>query len=74
LSAGIVDSRCRRFFLSSSPWRTLRVETSRLGRRTESNTSALMHGVMASSAKRNQVLFRIITGLAAKLLVMDFEV
>ncbi len=33
-----------------------------------------MHGSMASSAQRNQILLRIIAGVAAKVFVVDFQV
>ena len=39
-----------------------------------SNCSAVMHRAMACRTKRDQILFRIVAGLAAEFFVMDFEV
>jgi hypothetical protein len=41
--------------------------------RDESKSSALMYSIMASRTKCNQILFRIITGVAAELFVVDLE-
>jgi len=38
-----------------------------------SDSSAVMHCGVASIAQRDQVLFRIIAGLAAKFLMVDFK-
>ena len=38
------------------------------------NCSAVMHSGMACRAERNQVLLAVIAGLAAELLVVNFEI
>jgi hypothetical protein len=40
----------------------------------ENNSSLAMRSGVASGAKRNQVLFRIIAGVAAKLLVVNLKI
>jgi hypothetical protein len=41
--------------------------------RDESKSAALMYGIVTTRTECNQIFFRIITGVAAKLFVMDLE-